>query len=1226
MENAFQDILSFLADLTVALLAVGIFGIIAWRLFRLLPVTSLWRLQRTVFAVLLVVAFVTTILAQKSGRSTTGDQPGTAQQTGTTGVPPVGNEIANTLHFAAIDVHTNGTATLLIAWPPSLLAADATLDLFAATSLVNSTWVWQCEHQVVAGETNWLLAVSLPQTSPSTNAPSAFFYVSNRETCANTMADFDGDGLPDVYELANGTNPYVPDYASAPKLTVGQSGDFTDIQSALMASTDYSIIELDQSAQHEITDSLGVQLPQHPVMVTTSNSYAVVRATGTTAFMLATNTTTRTLFKNLYLLLDAKNSFQVGFWCGGNLPWDGVPAAATFDNVYVRMPNPCVQYRGWMFYRHCADMATIRSCTVNAAGATWVIGIDAYGSPPLAINGCSFVNFPPDTESNIGCGALLRTSGTSDGGSDVTISRSIFDESFTNAWPLARFDSANPYFVTVSDCLMPRDLPTEYLPDISNSITVTNAALAWSGIPYPGSPSVALGIGSLMPIADDPLVDTDGDGLYDYDEAYERGTDPFNADSDNDGVDDRTEMTIDETDPTNPHSFKQRLTVSVTNTVSLAHAIYTAWGYAESGWEANGLSAFPQGCGTNLYDDASSQGATHIKAFCDMNDDGEYDSAYDILLVRDIPPSAMAQVDFVFGDVDGDGVPDARERQEHTDPYDAKNFRFIVTVNIESSDVVPGLTNFVAWGYLPTGWETNDLGTFAGNSLVFSVDGVAVNGELYIKVFRDFNTNGVYDAGVDALVARKLTGTDNGKAVTFSIGDSDNDRIADSVELKEGTNPLSNLEYCFNLSQTYTGVFQTTNALTFAAYFGTNRVYGPCVVADRVWTHDFGHCVATSGEKASVSVWDDANHNGEWDVGETSNRYVIAITGHDMVVTNALTYGNFDHDGNTLPDWWECLTGLNIVTNCGAYADTDGDGLINIHEYWAETDPLVPDGSNTLLSVISRSIDDRIKNNSPEGTLQKFLNYHINGTNGIFALNPNCWVNGIDTSCVSMWNSYDGPLRAGVAISKRHILLAHHFTLTNGSEVVFRELNGNIHTNVITGVRRVLSTDIAIQSLRDELPSTITPTRILPPTYRDLIGTGKWLPVLRFDKNEQCVVGEISMVLPSEASYKTGVREQSVLTTTPSRELRQPFYIHTQGGDSGNPSFVVVGNEIVLLGAFHGGNYDSDGITIKVGQCPFVTYYAEEIQAAMDHLIQGYMLQYLDCSSYQTISCQEVLP
>ncbi len=1129
------------------------------------------QLKTLTLVVISFLAIVATVLAQKSGRSTgtTGSPPGTAQQTGTTGVPPVGNEITNTLHFAAIDMHTTGTSTLLIAWPPSLLAADATLDLFAATSLVDSIWVWQCEHQVAAGETNWLVAVSMPQASPGANAPSAFFYVSNRETCADTMADSDRDGLPDVYELANGTNPYVPDYASAPKLTVGQSGDFTDIQSALMASTDYSIIELDQSAQHEITDSLGVQLPQHPVMVTTSNSYAVVRATGTTAFMLATNTTTRTLFKNLYLLLDAKTSFQVGFWCGGNLPWDGVPAAATFDNVYVRMPNPNVQYRGWMFYRHCADMATIRSCTVNAAGATWAVGIDAYGSPPLAINGCSFVNFPPDGASNAGCGALLRTSGASDSGSEVTISRSIFDESFTNAWPLARFDTANPYFVTVSDCLTPRDLPTEYLPDISNSITVTNAALAWSGIPYPGSPSVALGIGSLMPIADDPLVDTDGDGLCDYDEAYERGTDPFNADSDNDGVDDRTEMTIDETGPTNPHSFKQRLTVSVTNTVSLTHAIYTAWGYAESGWETNGLATFPQGCGTNLYLDASSQGATHIKAFCDMNDDGEYDSAYDILLVRDIPPGAMAQVNFVFGDVDGDGVSDARERQEQTDPYDAKNFRFIVTVNIESSDVVPGLTNFVAWGYLPTGWETNDHGTFAGNSLVFSVDGVAVNGELYIKVFRDFNTNGVYDAGVDALVARKLTGTDNGKAVTFSIGDSDNDRIADSVELKEGTNPLSNLEYCFNLSQTYTGVFQTTNALTFAAYFGTNRVHGPCVVADRIWTYDFGHRVATSGEKASVSVWDDANHNGEWDVGETSNRYVIAITGHDMVVTNALTYGNFDHDGNTLPDWWEAQEGLGAEGIARrVYDDPDGDGLINLHEYWCGTHPLVPDGSNTLLSVASRSIDDRIRDIDPVTAIPRFVNYFVNGSNDVFQLNTNFWARDLDLSCVNVW--HDGEhkgTKAATLITRKHVVMAAHWP-----EYTYRfcDTNGIVMTRTVVQWNN-LSDDLRLGRLNEPLPESFKPACVPSTNIVRYLATGKYLPTLSINQEKGATILELE-ALDSEATrtggghyFHYGHINYTNLVTRPRCSVRGA----TVDGNSGCPVFLVVGNELVLLFSNH---------------------------------------------------------
>ncbi len=751
------------------------------------------QLKTLTLVVISFLAIVATVLAQKSGRSTgtTGIPPGTVQQTGTTGVPPVGNEITNTLHFAAIDVHTNGTATLLIAWPPSLLAADATLDLFAATSLVNSTWVWQCEHQVAACETNWVVAVALPQTSPGTNAPSAFFYVSNRETCADTMDDLDGDGLPNAYELAHNTNPYVQDYASAFKLTVGPGGDFADIQSALAASTNYSIIELDSATRHDITDSLGVQLPQHPVMVTASNSCAVVRATGTSAFMLANGSSSRTLFQNLYLLLDAKGSFQTGFWCGGSLPWLGIPASATFENVYVRMPNPGVQYRGWIFYRNCADRALIRNCTVNAAGATWAIGIEAYDSPPLAVDRCSFVNFPPDSSENTGCCALLRTSGTGDGGSEVTFSRSLFDESFTNAWPLARFDSANPYSVTFSDCLAPSGLPAEYPPNISSNIVVTNSALTWSGIPYPDSPSVALGVGSLMPIANNPSVDTDGDGLCDYDEAYELGTDPFNADSDNDGVDDYTEI-YDGTDPSDPHSFMQRLTVTVTNTASLAHAVYTAWGNSPTGWVTSGLATFSQGFGETIYTNASSQGATHVKAFCDLNGNGTFDTGYDILLSSHIPTGSTAHVAFTFGDVDGDGVSDVQEREEETDPYDAGNFMMHAKFKFTDQDVGHGCTNYVAVSLTESEWNLAEVVmSSASSTFEFEVHTNVTQGAIYVKCLHDRDGDGLLDVGIEGIRTNRLfRSVGTGSPIEMSIGDYDYDGVCDTQELLDGTEPF----------------------------------------------------------------------------------------------------------------------------------------------------------------------------------------------------------------------------------------------------------------------------------------------------------------------------------------------------------------------------------------------------------------------------------------------------
>ena len=991
---------------------------------------------------------------------------------------------------------------------------------------------------------------------------------------------------------------------------------------------EYSVIAV-TSGVYQV--SRGIQMPSHPVMVTCEDGYAVFSgATPTGMFMLGEgHESGHTLFRNLYLNLTSASGMQAGFWCGGGMPWQGPGAAAVFENVHVRAPNPDVEYFGWLFYGRCDAPAVIRGCCVNAPGAEWIYAIFGDNPPPIVVDSCTFVNFPIQgayQSTAIGLRSTL-SNGAIPATPSVAMSRVLFDASFTNAWPMARFENAADFHVTMTDCIRPSEPASpDFAPDVADNVHIVTSQVTWAGFPLADSPAALLGIGAFSLIAPSSPDDTDHDDLTDYDEAYGYGTDPFLADSDNDGVPDAVEILEDDTDPSDPHSFKQRLTVSVTNTASLAHAVYAAWGFSPTGWETNGRAAFPLGFGETTYTNASSHGATHVKAFCDLDGNGEFDAASDILLVKSIPQGAAANIGFVFGDVDDDGVDDEQERQQETDPYDGNNFRLVATVNVASSDVVPGLTNYVAWGHMPTGWEENGLDSFAGRSLPFPVDVPVMNGELFVKVFRDFNKNGVYDVGVDSLVSNRLVRTDNGKTVAFNIGDSDEDKILDSVELGEGTDPLDKLSCCFNLSLTYTGVFQTTNALTFAASFGTNRVYGPCVAEGNVWTNDFGHCATTAGERVFVDVWDDANHDGEWEIGETSNRYEIAVTGHDMVVTNALSYGNFDRDYNSLPDWWEDVTGLSMVTNGGLYADADGDGLINLHEYWAGTDPLTPDGSNTFLSVVSRSIDDRIKDKSPSGTLQKFLNYHVNGTNVVFDINPDCWANNIDTSCVSMWNNSSGSLQAGVAISKRHIIVAGHFYHGNGVKVFFREPNGNIHTNVVTGRFPVNGTDIMVQSLRDELPDAITPARILSANYRHFIGLGKWLPVLRFDKNEQCIVCEISKVLPSEAHYKTGIREQSVSTSTPSKEFRQPFYIHTQGGDSGNPLFLVVGNDIVLLGAFHGGIYEPDGITVKVGQCPFVTYYAAEIQSAMDHLIQGYTLQYFDCSPYQATIRQEVLP
>ena len=1038
------------------------------------------QLRRSALAVMVAMAVVATMKAQKGNRGpgTTGDPPAPVQQTGTTGEPPV-EDITDTFHFSAISVPTSGTVTLTTAWTNGLLTAGQTIDILVKTDLRNERWTWLTNGVVEADATN--MSWTIENQSPSNS-----FYKAVVRDSLTDMDDPDGDGLPNVYELAHGRNPWVHDYALVQKLTVGPNGEFGDIVSALAESDDYSIIAVTPGG-YQITHD--IQMPPHPVMVTCEDGYAVFRGSSNLAMFLLGNGpgSGHTLFRNLYLNLTSTSGMQAGFWCGGGLPWAAPGAAAVFENVHIRAPNPGVEYFGWLFYAPCDAPAVIKGCCVNASGAEWIYAVFGDNPPPIVVESCSFVNFP--TQSVYQSAAIGLRSTHVDGAitstPPVALSRVLFDASFTNAWPLARFENAGGFPVTMTDCIRPSEpASSDFMADVTNNVYIATSEVAWAGFPLADSPAALLGIGAFAPLVNDPLADMDNDGISDYEEVYEHGTDPFLTDSDNDGVPDAVEILEDDTDPANPHSFKQRLMVAVTNTTSTAYALYAAWGYSA------------------------------------------------------------------------------------------------------------------------TGWEPNDLARFAGSSLPFQINVPVMGGELFVKVFRDFNTNGVYDVDVDALVSKRLTWTDNGKTVTFNIGDTDRDGVGDSVEIGEGTNPLNNLDYCFSLSLTYTGVFQTTNALTFAASFGTNRVYGPCVVEGGVWTNDFGHQATTTGERVSVDVWDDANQNGDWDVGETSNKYVIAVTGHNMVVTNALSYGNFDRDNNELPDWWEAVHGLSTVTNGGPYADTDGDGLINLHECWAGTNPLIPDGSNTVLSVCSRSVGERVYGKSPGSSLCKFSSYAF----GNWVANTNFWASGLDTSCASIWNSPYGRLRAGTLISERHMLFANHYPPLIGGNVYFLGTDGNVYSNTIVSTSRVEQTDILIALLSTNMPTAVTPAALLPRNYGEYINAGTRLPVMQFDFEEKGLICELALPL---ASYAT--------TGEPLFGTQSGFYEPTIVGDSGDPVFLIIGNQPVLLGALHTGYRPLGNDRFEGGGSPFITYYASQIQAVMDSLCEGYTLRFFDFQGFEKL-------
>ena len=252
--------------------------------------------------------------------------------------------------------------------------------------------------------------------------------------------------------------------------------------------------------------------------------------------------------------------------------------------------------------------------------------------------------------------------------------------------------------------------------------------------------------------------------------------------------------------------------------------------------------------------------------------------------------------------------------------------------------------------------------------------------------------------------------------------------------------------------------------------------------------------------------------------------------------------------------------------------------------------------------------------------LDKFIDYRANGTNGVFILNTNCWAYDIDTSCVSMWNSGAKNEKAGTAISKRHVLAAAHHPLGIGWTMYFCGTNGVVYTNRIAGTRNVAGTDIQIAALQNELPDAVTPAYSLPTNFHEYIWTGKYLPVLRFDQDERCLISEISDGLPLVGSPQA--EEARFIASTPHNESRQRFFASTRGGDSGNPTFLVLGNKAILLGAARKGinEITADSGVYQGCGSPFVTYYANEIQAKMDELVPGYSLQFADLSPFSKIN------
>ncbi|MDX2109216.1 MAG: hypothetical protein SFY80_03140 [Verrucomicrobiota bacterium] len=235
-------------------------------------------------------------------------------------------------------------------------------------------------------------------------------------------------------------------------------------------------------------------------------------------------------------------------------------------------------------------------------------------------------------------------------------------------------------------------------------------------------------------------------------------------------------------------------------------------------------------------------------------------------------------------------------------------------------------------------------------------------------------------------------------------------------------------------------------------------------------------------------------------------------------------------------------------------------------------DMFVGFASGSLARHASDQIDDLIGGLEPATDGSKPVYTTQDHATPVYVRNPGCWAEPIDLTGVSPWNSYDGPRRAGVAITRRHVVFAAHYPLQAGSTIRFVTSNNEVVTRTVAGVSVDGATDIGVARLDADLPGTIRHYSVLPANYAaHLPGALQYMALLAFDQEEKCLV--------MGGGYITadGVNAGGIDHDCQNYAQRLKFNEGIISGDSGNPVFMVVSGVPVLLTAwwtsFGGPNY-----------------------------------------------------
>lgn len=230
--------------------------------------------------------------------------------------------------------------------------------------------------------------------------------------------------------------------------------------------------------------------------------------------------------------------------------------------------------------------------------------------------------------------------------------------------------------------------------------------------------------------------------------------------------------------------------------------------------------------------------------------------------------------------------------------------------------------------------------------------------------------------------------------------------------------------------------------------------------------------------------------------------------------------------------------------------------------------------------------------------------------------NPASWVRVFNWTGVSAGINGLGGVGGGTLITRRHVLFAHHVPYPDRPfDIFFVNSDSRTFTYKVTNIQQVGDSDISIGTLDRDADASLFVYKILPDNWAQFIAnktesfnrmgvsfTNQMfvLPALYTNYDKRVATGDV-----------VNVRMGTATVNIPAFENARAFGEALRVGDSGNPIFVPVGNELVLLGGW----WQNASAPGEVGSFPWLLSYREAVEK-----IIGQKLQVIDTSGLDRVA------